>query len=467
MSVFSRLAGDFLFVLSLPADVEQMSDGVTKSMVFILRAVAVLALLLTVVAGFLIERRLTHESGVLHVSWIVLCLAWVVMPGWFVVRGQPQIEFVVRLYSRVPKRSLVFLVNTCLFMVVIVSVFEYWGMLLSVMILTVLSFLLARATVSGVSALESIVRNSPVSFAMMFLGMFAGEFYLRMNPRIIYRGGGFNPAVRAEQANLYELNSLGLRNQPVTESPADGDFRILAVGDSFTFGQGVKNDETYPRILERLLNERVGAAQCDVVNAGNCGANTANELDFLRYTGFKLQPNLVLVQFYLNDVFPPRPKRTVVDEVMEKLTFPARRSYVLFLANDLFRTVRYGGDIKMSAARIVERGGPGWKRCAAGIGGLAALCRENHTPLVMILYPGVSGSDQAERLIHPAVTAECARNNVPVIDLLGVFDDVPPERRYAHPADHHPSAAVHDLVARHIVAELRRHDLLPADTVTE
>ena len=42
--------------------------------------------------------------------------------------------------------------------------------------------------------------------------------------------------------------------------------RILVLGDSFTVGVGVAQDEIYPTVLETLLTARSGR-QVDVVNA--------------------------------------------------------------------------------------------------------------------------------------------------------------------------------------------------------
>ena len=59
-------------------------------------------------------------------------------------------------------------------------------------------------------------------------------------------------------SELYETNSQGVRAEPArlysTEIPA-GKLRIVAVGDSFTHGDEVKNDETWMYVLEQLRPE--------------------------------------------------------------------------------------------------------------------------------------------------------------------------------------------------------------------
>src|SRR5690349_15789398 len=60
-------------------------------------------------------------------------------------------------------------------------------------------------------------------------------------------------------------NSLGLRGPEVAE---DGTARILAVGDSCTFGWGVAEGQSYPVQLETVLDRTLGAHRYQVINAG-------------------------------------------------------------------------------------------------------------------------------------------------------------------------------------------------------
>src|SRR5215470_7272233 len=60
-------------------------------------------------------------------------------------------------------------------------------------------------------------------------------------------------------------NSLGLRGPEV---PADGARRILAVGDSCTWGWQVEEQESYPAVLQQLLDERYGPGAYHVINGG-------------------------------------------------------------------------------------------------------------------------------------------------------------------------------------------------------
>lgn len=75
-----------------------------------------------------------------------------------------------------------------------------------------------------------------------------------------------------------------------------GKLRILALGDSFTFGEEVRDEEAYPAVLERLL------PATEVVNLGVHGYGHGQMLLYLEEAGESLEPDLVLVGFVGDDM---------------------------------------------------------------------------------------------------------------------------------------------------------------------
>lgn len=97
-------------------------------------------------------------------------------------------------------------------------------------------------------------------------------------------------------------NSHGMRGAEVSVAKPEGVVRIAAVGDSFTFGQGVEDDETYPHVLEQVLNERApDGRRYEVLNFGVPGYSTAEEAAVLRTKVLRFQPDLVILGYVLND----------------------------------------------------------------------------------------------------------------------------------------------------------------------
>ena len=92
------------------------------------------------------------------------------------------------------------------------------------------------------------------------------------------------------------INSRGYRGREYPWDSAAG-FRILGLGDSFTFGYGVEEDDAYLARLERALADR----RVEVINAGLAGMGPDNEARLLAADGPGLRPDLVLVGFYVGN----------------------------------------------------------------------------------------------------------------------------------------------------------------------
>jgi lysophospholipase L1-like esterase len=101
-----------------------------------------------------------------------------------------------------------------------------------------------------------------------------------------------------------QTNSVGLRN---SEELVEGAFRVLAIGDSFTYGYYVHNQETWPARLEEVLNQRL-TTRVQVLNAGVPGYTIEDELAYLRDKGLALEPDLVILGVYTNDIMDMNPR---------------------------------------------------------------------------------------------------------------------------------------------------------------
>ena len=98
-------------------------------------------------------------------------------------------------------------------------------------------------------------------------------------------------------------NRLGLRGAEV-EAKAPGEFRILSLGESTTFGAYVSDDESYSFQLEEILNEGLPDRPYRVINAGVSAYSSFQSLVYLRERGLLLEPDLVLFYHEFNDFLP-------------------------------------------------------------------------------------------------------------------------------------------------------------------
>ncbi len=97
-------------------------------------------------------------------------------------------------------------------------------------------------------------------------------------------------------------NNAGLRNREVGPKPA-GTYRILVLGDSFTEGASVAEEEAYPQVLEKILRRRIARA-VEVVNTGVGGWDPFQYAQYFEHHGLAFEPDLVLVGFFVgNDTY--------------------------------------------------------------------------------------------------------------------------------------------------------------------
>lgn len=121
------------------------------------------------------------------------------------------------------------------------------------------------------------------------------------------------PGFRGTVTNQVEFdtevstNSLGLRGSEV--GPKRG-LRILALGDSFTFGVGAQQEETWPARLGEIL-------RAEVLNAGAPGFGVPDAVAWYKRYGVELDPDVVVLAVFLandlQDASPDQPKVAVVD----------------------------------------------------------------------------------------------------------------------------------------------------------
>ncbi len=108
---------------------------------------------------------------------------------------------------------------------------------------------------------------------------------------------------REEFDTTITINSSGYRGREL-HTDKRGRFRIMVVGDSFTLGWGVEDDETYPAQMERILANEYHKEGIEVINAGfAAGYSPDTYYLFLKERGLQLHPDLVLIGFFVgNDI---------------------------------------------------------------------------------------------------------------------------------------------------------------------
>jgi lysophospholipase L1-like esterase len=149
--------------------------------------------------------------------------------------------------------------------------------------------------------------------------------YVPDPPRRYRLQPGFRGTVsnRVEFDTPVSIDREGLRG-PEIGPKAPGTLRVLVLGDSFAFGVGARENETYPARLQEILRSRGVRAQ--VLNAGAPGYGVPDEAAWFERWGKPLAPDVVLVTVFIgNDLqdAAPGPKPMAVDGA---LVMPGERA---------------------------------------------------------------------------------------------------------------------------------------------
>lgn len=296
-------------------------------------------------------------------------------------------------------------------------------------------------------------------------GVRAGENAPNLHFRFVYPD---NPRGAFDAANAVEsrTNALGLRGREVGVAKAPGTFRILGLGDSYTFGEGVGDDETFLARLEAGLNRSGGPARFETVNAGVSSYNTADEVTYLERRWVALAPDLVLITFVLNDAYDESVFGALQKGYADGMLSLAKERTVAgsrLLAYLYDRWLRWSAGRRTAEVYRSQFSGspliPGnrWESCRSALARAARLAEGRNFRLALAIFPELHRLDGGYpfRAVHELVRRDAEALGIPVLDLFDAFRGRDARELWAHPADHHPNAEAHRIAADAILAFLR------------
>jgi len=137
------------------------------------------------------------------------------------------------------------------------------------------------------------------SILFMFLAL---EGFLRVKAAVAPVDEGFPTCSSLHWKQRYEkINRQGWRDVEHSTSALPGTRRLLVVGDSLALGWGVPNIQNRlgEQVADRLRKET--GEQWEPINASEGGANTIDEIEYLKKT-ISYQPDIVLLIYSFNDI---------------------------------------------------------------------------------------------------------------------------------------------------------------------
>jgi hypothetical protein len=155
-----------------------------------------------------------------------------------------------------------------------------------------------------------------LAFFGLLIGLALFEGYLRLTGRGGQRFWQENPHLGwfhvPNMEGVYQkpcfstwvgFNSRGLRDVEHDLDKPDDVYRIVILGDSYVEALQVKLEESFPRVLETLLNEVNLGKRFETINLATTGFGSDQQYLSLKHYGLEYKPDLVILAFLTgNDV---------------------------------------------------------------------------------------------------------------------------------------------------------------------
>lgn len=241
----------------------------------------------------------------------------------------------------------------------------------------------------------------------------------------------------------FKTNSFGCRdyNYSIDKNPSS--FRIIVLGDSITVGEGLALYDTDSKILETILNKapiESGYNHFEVMNFGICAYNTAREVELLKEKGIMFNPDMIIIQYCLDDVIPSvietlsragyqKPWTEIIkfiQDVMFKLKFSRFIQYLrqkaLYYAYVIFeehRVEKMGG----LANLLYSESATNWLNTRNALKEFAEITKKNKINSLLVIFPRFESlnDNYPYKKAHQLIKDVCVEAGIPVLDLFDTY----------------------------------------------
>jgi lysophospholipase L1-like esterase len=294
---------------------------------------------------------------------------------------------------------------------------------------------------------KQTIINVSLLIAVLIFFFLSGEIILRILLKDETSLYGFGPASLKFNQKYVSLNNDGMRDRNFPIEKLKNTIRIAAIGDSFTFGAGIKNvNDTYPKVLDRELNLLNRSNKYEVMNFGIPGYDTLEELKCIKNKALKYKPDIIIMGFVFNDLSNIDPRIKAIEERIEipYLGFWLRDiSYFYYFlesrVNKLIENIKlkkkydaailetYNSSINQNYTRVLYRE-------------ISNISQQNNITVVMLVFPAMFNLKEYPWTAINDFAREIAKeNNFYVVDLLNDYKREGEEKLRVNKYDAHPN----------------------------
>ena len=263
------------------------------------------------------------------------------------------------------------------------------------------------------------------------------------------------------------------RNREWPKGKKADTFRIVVVGDSFTWGAGVHREDAYPDRLQIRLNSIDRKRRFEVVNFSRPGWNTIQAFEGAWRRLRHFEPDLLILTYVLNDAEPSDWK-----EMMRRRRVKLRRepspgtSAWIHQHSLLYRTIweRLENTRQRRAFTAVffqHYSGESWKECREGLERFQGLADRLGIPLLLVVFPVFDSQideGYAYHELHETVATAAGELGIRAFDLRETYRGIDARRLAVTPfTDAHPNELAHRLAADAVLDYLEETELAPVE----
>ncbi len=299
--------------------------------------------------------------------------------------------------------------------------------------------------------LRLIGGNALVALCMLGVVALGGETYLRF---VSTETDGYGASLTARRWHkaYARLNSLNCRDVEWAVDKPPGVRRIAFIGDSVTYGWGIKNpQDRFTNLLQTRFDARAPGT-VEVMNVAWPNWDTDSELAALRTVVKEYDVDEVVLCYLPNDIM------TLLPWVDGQDPRALPKQFVIntdssFLIDYLYNRIATGMlDVVRNYCNVIAdayRDPDIWARQQAQLDEFIRICREHDVDLRVALLPflRVWGDRYDGPALHRLLSAYFASRGIDVVDLLPTISGYDPNDLVVNARDAHPNELGHRLFA--------------------
>lgn len=249
-----------------------------------------------------------------------------------------------------------------------------------------------------------------------------------------------------------EINSRGFRDREYQIPKPRDVYRIMVLGSSVTLGWGVPMDQTYVKLVEEWLEGNTGNKRVEIINTAVGNYNTTREIEAFFAKCLELNPDMVILTFFIND---PQ-----IIEIKENPVLKHSQLAVL-LWSRYQQIIRIAG-LKENYAdyykNLYTDKNHGWIICQQEMQKLANYCRNQNMYVLLAMIPDIHNlQNYPFEFAHQIIKTKSLEYGFHFLDFYNALKREDAVDLWAMRGDPHPNVKGHSIMARYLFEYLTKN----------